>query len=276
MEKITNLKTIQDIELSALQFIDTVCRKHGIRYFLAGGTLLGAVRHQGFIPWDNDVDLAMPRKDYEEFIRVVEQEYTDTPYRIARITDDNDYFYGYAKLYDSRTIMYEHSYSNAMDWLGTFIDLFPLDGFGDDPKFAKTLFYQARHTIRRICISRTMVGAKTLKEKCGRIHHYLRYTLLQGRGRSMAQLSHRLQQYDFDSSAYIASTCGIRGEKEILPQQLFSNTCKKAFEGLMLPAPIGWHEYLTAMYGNYMQLPPEAERIAPHDVTVYVKEGVEL
>lgn len=273
MEKITNLKTIQNIELNALQFIDTVCRKHEIRYFLAGGTLLGAVRHKGFIPWDNDVDIALPRRDYEEFIRIIEQEYTDTPYRIARIRDNNDYFYGFAKLYDSRTLLYEHSYSNAMNWLGVYIDLFPLDGLGADLNQAKSLFHHTRRISRRICLCKTMAQTDSIKEKIGRVHHYLRYGRLIGRERSLESLVSELCDHDFDHSVYIASTYGLRSDKEILPQELFRSSCNVEFEGLSLPAPVGWHEYLKAMYGDYMQLPPEGERYADHDVSIYLKDG---
>lgn len=273
MKEITDLKTIQDIELKALQFIDSVCKEMGLRYFLAGGTLLGAVRHKGFIPWDNDVDIAMPRRDYEIFISVVEQKHTDSPYRIARIKDDNDYYYGFAKLYDSRTLLRENDMRHPMEWLGVYIDLFPIDGFGNDPCKAVALQRSACRTLSRIVNSKSKDIPVTPRAIAGRIRNYLYYGLFVGRERSMERLTHRLEQHSFDHSAYIASTWGARIEKEILPQQHFMQACEMEFEGLMLQAPIGWHEYLTAMYGDYMQLPPEEHRCPPHGITVHIKEG---
>lgn len=272
MKEITDLKTIQDIELKALQFIDSVCKKHKLRYFLAGGTLLGAVRHKGFIPWDNDVDIAMPRKDYEEFIRIIEQEYTDTPYRIARIRERNNYIYPFAKLYDDRTLMREEKYENPIEWLGIYIDLFPIDVMGDDMETAIHRFRAINRKLARYAACYTPLPHASLSQRCIRLYQRIKYTIL-GRERCMNRLSKQLAALDYNQAVYIASTCGLRKEKEIMEQRFFSTSVDLDFEGLRLPAPIGWHEYLQAMYGDYMQLPPESARVAPHDVTVLIKNG---
>ena len=123
MKAITDIKELRGIQLDLLEEIHRFCQEHHIVYYLSSGTLLGAVRHGGYIPWDDDIDLYMPRESYERFVK----EYTDTEGRFTLMEPrrSNHYFYTFAKLTDSRTMMVEDSYTSYP--IGVYVDIFPLD-----------------------------------------------------------------------------------------------------------------------------------------------------
>ena len=130
MRDITELEELHQIETDILTAIDEICRKENIRYYLAGGTLLGAVRHKGFIPWDDDIDIAMPRDDYERFLKVMRKG-AHPYYKILALEYKEDYPYTFAKVVDTRTRLQEEIGKDLPE-MGVFIDIFPLDGMGDD------------------------------------------------------------------------------------------------------------------------------------------------
>ncbi len=115
-----------------LQEIDKICRHYHIRYYLAGGTLLGAVRHQGFIPWDDDIDIAMPREDYEQFIKIMSHK-KHPIYKLLAIECTKGYPYTFAKVVDTRTRLVEEI-GKDLHQMGVFIDIFPIDGMGNQKR----------------------------------------------------------------------------------------------------------------------------------------------
>ena len=132
MRDITELEELHQIELDMLKEIDRICRRENIQYYLAGGTLLGAVRHKGFIPWDDDIDIAMARDEYERFLKVMKKE--RHPYlKIFAMEFDKEYQYTFAKVVDTRTRLIEEIGKDLPD-MGVFIDIFPIDGLGNDRK----------------------------------------------------------------------------------------------------------------------------------------------
>ena len=134
------MNPLQAKQLEILKAFIRVCDKHNLEYFLVYGTALGAIRHKGFIPWDDDIDVAMPRKDYEEYIKL-QNEYEGTPYFIQTFKTDPCYIYNYAKLRDSSTTFLENAFKNHRINQGVFIDIFPVDGMsrevGDREKIGK-------------------------------------------------------------------------------------------------------------------------------------------
>ena len=128
MEKM-NLEQVKAIELEILDFIDSVCKEYDITYYLAGGTFLGAVRHQGFIPWDDDIDLIMPRKDYKRFIKAVNDK--KTKYKALSGYTDLNYRKKFVKVVDTDTVLIEHGLEK-MERLGIYVDVFPLDNLPND------------------------------------------------------------------------------------------------------------------------------------------------
>lgn len=272
MMEIKKLEEIQEIEFSILKYIKCICEEHSLRYFLAGGTLLGAIRHKGFIPWDNDIDISMPREDYKRFVKIIENS-KHPYYKILKIEDKNDYVYPFVKLIDSRTKVIEHDKFCIND-LGLYVDIFPMDGLGDDMRTAIKIVKKA-HKISGLIggtnLSRNGISIfAKIKIVCKRI-----VFAVIGREKSLKGLETWLSKKDFDKSKYIASTYGLRIEKEIICSECFHKFINVEFMMEKFRAPIGYDQYLRQMYGDYMVLPPKEDRIAPHDDEMYWKEGYE-
>lgn len=273
MRKIESLREVQIIELNILKYIHSVCEKNGLRYFLAGGTLLGAVRHGGFIPWDNDLDISMPRPDYEAFSKIIDAEAKrdNVPYELLAISNSKRYCCPFIKVVDNRTILKDGLYQKYKgDGMGVFVDIFPIDGIeSNQEKCVKQVLH-----IRNKCINLSLSFAKfdnlSFKETMKLFVYKVMYCW-RNREQLLRNTQEVLEQNNFYTSQYVMSTFGMRGKKEVILQQYFADVVKIQFEDDLFPAPIGYIEYLTQMYGDYMQLPPVEKRVAPHDYEEYWK-----
>ena len=261
-------KLIQSIELDILKNVASFCEQNNLRYFLAGGTLLGAIRHNGFIPWDDDVDISMPREDYE---RLIELFPNVGRYRIIHISNSKYYAHPFAKVVDTETILEElgREVVPCKD-MGVYIDIFPIDGVKDNSiitkhNFTKNYMY-AYHLGYAIPAKKTAPFSFKIK----RLIWILRFSI-PGRNWHYNRLSKKLRKNVFDSSKFVGSSFGQKGEKEIIEQSCFSDYVLIPFEKMLFRCPIGYDRYLTQMYGDYMQLPPVEERISAHNTKIYWK-----
>lgn len=270
MKKIETLDELHQIERESLIFFDQVCRKHNIRYFIMYGTLIGAARHKGFIPWDDDVDIALPRKDYERLVAIMSTEYRDSPYGIASAEGHPDYFYGLSKFYNKNTLLIENQLGKPMEWMGVYMDLFPMDGYTGTRAEATKKMQQYRRDIARVTNCRIFWSCNTFKLKCIRLFQFIKYGIL-GRDRSYRKVIEKIKLNDFDHSPWVGITNGSEGEGVMLNPEYFADSIDLDFEGLKLKAPIGWHECLTSIYGDYMQLPPEEQRHS-HPFDAYIRD----
>ena len=259
--------TINDVHsvlLEKLQWFHHQCEKNGLRYYIVGGTMLGAVRHQGFIPWDDDIDVAMPRKDYLTFIQKYTKE-SHFPYTVEYPQNDNlDYPYVFAKVYDVRTSLIEHT--RHLVKRGLYIDVFPLDGIGDSyesacDNYQLILKYLRLHDMS-VCAFR------------GNRKWYKNASIILGRMLSPLFVSERFinnkinrlcEQRNFDSSEYVGNLVGNWGIKEIMPRSFFGNPKEYTFEGITVLGVERPHEYLKSLYRDYMMLPPLEKRVSHHD-----------
>ena len=137
MNRLLTIDEIKQTELSILDYIDSVCKQHNVRYYLAYGTLLGAIRHKGFIPWDDDIDIYMLRSDYDRFIQLLSAE-KENHYSLLSIYNDSDYFYEFAKVVDNRTSINANNLK-AMRNEGVWVDIFPLDNVPKRSSFGQTV-----------------------------------------------------------------------------------------------------------------------------------------
>lgn len=233
--------------LDLLAALDKACKKHGIRYWLIAGTLLGAARHKGFIPWDDDMDVQILREDYERLLKVLPAELGDDMALQCRETDPN-YFFQYAKLRDRRSILDEsNGYDRIFRERGIYIDIFPID------KHPKWIHRLSMHTIGHVykILKRKSLTDEQAIRKVNRwvwANEKIIYPLL----RPLCKLLGGTY-LDALGVPYIVS----RYVEDILPLSTLP------FEGLEFPVPHDYDKVLRDQYGDYMQL-PDIDKVTPH------------
>lgn len=260
-----NLST-REIQLSCLKVLvefDGLCRARGLRYFLSGGTLLGAIRHRGFIPWDDDVDVMMPRADYERLLAMGDG-------RIFSL-NSGDYGRPWARMADESTRRSSEALFSG-DTDGAYIDIFPIDGVPADARRERRFYRRIR-----ICdmlwrtATRNSIGAnerlRTIKKIAAAL---LRPIGAKPFARRMNRIA-MAQNYDGEFRG--VSMITHYGARERMPAGVFDRAVEVEFEGLHLPAPCGWDEYLSRLYGDYMTLPPQHQRATHHSSYTKVEEN---
>lgn len=256
------LEERKKIQFCILQTVDSFCNRNQITYFLSSGTLLGAVRHGGYIPWDDDIDIAMPRPDYEKFIRI----FNEDNYNVVDSMHDDNFPYHLAKIIDKRTFLKEkrHKY----DDLGIHIDLFPLDGVPANLRQWKWhLFkinkYRYLREIKCLVVSDVSNGGK-------RICFYLaKASLFFLSKKFLAKRIYKLlTQYSWEDAMFVASLASTT-EKIPCRKDNFKETTFAMFEGRKFKIPAGFDCWLRLIFGDYMQLPPLEKRVISHNVEAY-------
>lgn len=251
---------VKDLSLLILDEVDSFCRQHGIKYSLAYGTLLGAIRHKGYIPWDDDIDILMLRQDYEKFISSFPNN-TDTLYSVASYETDNDFHYPYAKVVCNATIFNELGYSRY----GYGIDLFPIDMLPDNYDLAIRLLRKQRFL-------RNMMLVKSLKWKKGRglaknlLLIFLQSILLFVPYSFIQKLIRCDGNYHISSEGEYHLGCLFSPyfKREIMEKEIFDEFVLLPFERSQYYCIKEYDKYLTNIYGDYMQLPPVEKRCTHH------------
>lgn len=261
---------IKAVLLDLLKNIKQICDQYGLRYYLAGGTLLGAIRHQGFIPWDDDIDITMPRMDLEKMVEIFKQRQSD---HIKLLTNYSDriYFNLHAKLVDTRTRKVYRGVRQIMD-AGVNVDIFPLDGLPknetDIRRYEKKLNYYK--SIWWGAISESNLSGKKglIRLENGLFHCFCKIIGYQIPIRRIEKL---VKKYEFDNSDYVGEFVSVLGLKAKVSRKAFETQVKVQFEDDVFNAPVGYHEYLSVLYGDYMKLPPVEKRIKHHINDIFWK-----
>lgn len=255
MRQITDINELRQIQIGILDDVHRFCEVHGLTYYLSSGTLIGAVRHKGYIPWDDDIDIHMPREDYEKFLQTYKDE--RGIYRALNPNIEPHYYYTFAKVIDSRTLMVEDE--NKGYEIGIYIDVFPEDYVTDNLLKRKLIFRlkYLLYKIRRCKISHSnplyskwaYLCYRNLPITVGMINALIKFLIICKR-----------------PTGFVANMTesGITDVNACIPIEDVASSIDIEFEGKKYKTMVGYHDYLTRSYGNYMQLPPEDQRYSHH------------
>jgi lipopolysaccharide cholinephosphotransferase len=260
---VPTLAEIQDNILQNFYALHQFCENNNLRYYLLGGTLLGAVRHGGFIPWDDDIDIGMPRSDYNKLLKLAEEFYVQSNgrYKICHTGNDKGYLYLFAKSYDTQTTLTEDF--SVKFTRGVWVDIFPLDG-----AFTNTLLCKIHYYLVKIFVRGSLVKSGAFQMPENFIKRKAKWIFNKFFPVSVPMFASIVKWIlsikKFDNADYIGNFSGAWGYKEICKKTLFCRSIKLKFETIEACAPVGYDGYLTQVYGDYMTPPPPEKRHSHH------------
>ncbi len=265
-EEITSVEEIQKMELGIMEYIHEVCEKIGVKYFLAYGSLIGAVRHHGFIPWDDDMDICMLREDYEKL-----QDYlinnSDTRYEVMSYKNNRNYVYPFMKVMDNQTYLLEEDV-RIDSKMGIYVDIFPIDGYEDNPEFKNKM---TKIIKKRQLSCYTFKGITNRKSVVNSLLRYISVIIFYftDTNKFVKQIdelakSRKVEDYEFVDYLIYKDMNKPVWRKEWLQEVIVGN-----FEGKKFMIPADFHDILTSDYGDYMQLPPIESQVSHHDFKLW-------
>lgn len=264
MKKISLIEK-KKLMLSMLEELDEFCQKNNINYFLTGGTLLGAIRHNGYIPWDDDIDIALLREDYE---RLLSEFVSKTGYvEIINHRNKKNYIWPFAKMIHKKTLLIDNALHKSA--IGVYIDIFPLDYIDASYENAKKQVKRAGRWRRLLAIKHLEVSNKRAYIKnivivFARIFNIIPDRVL------IEKIEKISRKYENKSeSEFVCNFMGAYDVREIVERKDFDSAIKHVFEDKMFKIPIGYDDVLSRTYGDYMTLPPMEKRVGHHDTKEY-------
>ena len=268
-----SLEEIQRIELHMFKVFDKFCRKHHLRYSMAGGTLLGAVRHKGFIPWDDDIDIGMPRPDYDRFVSLMRNRLLDGGNIYLLPEKHPKAAMPYAKLFDKRTYTdFIYATDTGSDCL--WIDILPVDGMPEDEKELERHMNRLKRLRFILQLSRAKPGSGTTRLKAALKPLTRPFFKLFPTHVWRDLMNGWARKYDFDKSRFVGiAVWGLYGTGESVKKN--EALMEMEFEGNSFLGTVSYDEYLSGIYGDYMTLPPKEKQIA-HPAEAYLRDGVSM
>ena len=253
------LTKLHEVEIEILDEFVRICKKNNLDYWLVGGTLLGAVRHKGFIPWDDDIDIGMPRQDYEKFIEIAPKE-LDKNYFIHYFNNDRDYYLNFLKVKKKNTLFDEKLIENIETNKNIWIDIFPYDEV-ENPNSKKYIIknYIYKNTVPIIFYKRGIFTKENLRRP------WLRFLYIPFSYRFLIKNQEKIAKSEIkkENCQYLTSYSGSYNFKmETLEKNKIYPLKELEFEGKMYKVFNDYDYYLTRIYGDYMQLPPIDKRVA--------------
>lgn len=266
--EIKELKTKQKLLLGLLRQFHNICEEHGLVYNIFGGTMLGAVRYRGLIPWDDDIDVTMPRSDYEKFLNIIKKNYFNEfdLYAYPR----KNYIYPYAKLGMKGTVLIENIVRKKYNKLSLNIDIFPNDGYPDDENILDIYNEYERKII--LCSYKFKAFRNPIRWllfECRKIN-----ASIKGVSYYLEKQIELITQKTVEESDYIICQGAGWGKKGKLKKDIYFNRTLYDFNELKVWGIKNYHEHLSNLYGDYMTPPPKEKQCCPHDSSLYVNEEI--
>lgn len=266
-----SLQELQKIETDILLAFHNFCIKHSLTYYLAGGSLIGAIRHKGFIPWDDDIDTAMPRPDFMRLLEIVKKEKIDKFYDVACEYSKSGLPSYVLRIYDTRTEL-SFGFSKENTTLGCWIDVFCIDGVETSKIRRKLHFREMRIALDLSILCTTKFGRKR-RNKWATVFQYALLPILPivrliGHKRIDDWINRIACKIPYDGSEYVGVIGGRAGYKETMLKSRMNPPILVEFEGHNVYTMANYDEYLTNLYGDYMTPPPENERQSRHEISV--------
>lgn len=267
MKELTS-EELKEVQLNMMDYVDWFCRDNCIEYTLASGTLLGAIRHGGFIPWDDDIDIHLLRKEYNKFIFLWNEHKEKHPFELISIESGNNMGYPFAKIHDPKTI----TYIGAIERTGVFIDVFPVDFVRDQSDLIERYTTIAKlYEQRTQCFNWMLIKSDRRNISLKR----LLYTFLKKPKASYNDLAKKisdLAQAMNESTDYVFEmACGFIG-KNAVPTKVYEEYCDVKFENRLYRRVKDYDTLLTKAYGDWRKLPPVEERVTHHAFKAYWKD----
>ena len=262
--KTSKLSPLQSRLIIMMEWFHRFCIENQLTYYVLGGTMLGAARHEGFIPWDDDIDVGLPRRDYEKLAELMNAHsclpyLLETPYSKAP-----DYCYPYSKIYDTRTTLIENRRKKVVR--GVFIDVFPLDGLGNNKEECKANYNPIN---KKYNLLLSLVGGirkgRSLYKNIAVIMARLIPSFIISDKKVMIDLDNICASHEYEKCTWICNDLGAWRLKEAMPKNIFGQPTLYPFEDISVYGPEDADAYLTHLYGDWRQLPPVEKRITHHD-----------
>lgn len=265
------LKKLHKYQQEILDEIDKICKENNLNYFLIGGTLLGAVRHQGFIPWDDDIDIAMPRKDYEKFIHLCKSN-LDSKFELDCIKTNKKYWLPFIKIRRNGTIHEEKALEEYDGNKGIWLDIFPLDEFSDKDNLIKR-----ENKIKKLKILLQCKNIRKTKEYNSVYKKIILILIKILPNRFLHLLINKCMMSKQEGEYFVnfGSQYGIKKQTHL--KDKYFPAIDVEFEGKMYKAPRDYDYVLTKIYGkNYMELPPIEKRVTHNPIRIKFENEPEI
>lgn len=250
------VEEIKDRQKKMIQYVHDLCQKHGLRYFLHYGTLLGAIRHKGYVPWDDDADISMPYQDMMQLFDIIWVE--NDRYGVAYPQYNDPMRHFVAKIEDRETVL--HQWDIPLESFGGMVlDIFPLSGMPNDEEERAAFYFDTmKHAWEYddLTVEFPRASAEIQKRRADCKQHVL----------------YNLSAYDYDKSDKVFTVPSKPGHPLIFPRDYWKETISVPFEEYTFLAPAGYDAFLTDFYHDYMTLPPENRRVSNHRFTVFVRQ----
>lgn len=258
------LRKLWDVQLEILDIIDVMCRKNGIHYSLYAGSLLGAVRHRGYIPWDDDLDICMSRNDYEQFMNAWKRE-NPSGYILQNKDNTPSFTQSFTKIRKEHTTFLQYDWEKDKYHTGIFVDIFPIDRIPKGSLKRKMFLWN--------CMKYQLYTREFVPPKGSAVVKLVSKILLNSttaaqRNTFRKRFENKLKEYDKHPEWNTVAIERMQTITQPLPADLLDEYIRLEFENKQYECFAKWHEYLTCKFGDYMELPPKSERVLNHNQLV--------